>query len=337
MIIVMSEGATAQQVDAIKQRLEKEGLQIHLSQGVEKTIIGVIGDKSRLSASTLEAQPGVEKVMPVLQPYKLAGRSFRQQDTIIRIGDVAIGGEELQIFAGPCAVESWEQLLESAQAVKAAGAKILRGGAFKPRTSPYAFQGLEEQGLKLLAQAREETGLLICTEVMDTRSIEIIAEYSDILQVGTRNMQNFHLLRELSRVNRPILLKRGLSATIEEWLMAAEYIMAGGNYNVILCERGIRTFETQTRNTLDLSAIPIIKSLSHLPIIVDPSHGTGKRNLVRPMSMASVAAGADGIMVEVHPNPAEALCDGPQSLRPEEFVSLMDDLRRVAGVMGRTA
>ncbi|MZP28145.1 3-deoxy-7-phosphoheptulonate synthase [Heliobacterium undosum] len=337
MIIVMSEGATEQQIEAIKQRLTKEGLQLHLSQGVEKTIIGVIGDKSRISASTLEAQPGVEKVMPVLQPYKLAGRSFRHENTVIRIGDVEIGGDELQVFAGPCAVESWDQLLESAQAVKAAGAKILRGGAFKPRTSPYAFQGLEEQGLKLLAQAREETGLLICTEVMDTRSIEVIAEYSDILQVGTRNMQNFHLLRELSRVNRPILLKRGLSATIEEWLMAAEYIMAGGNYNVILCERGIRTFETQTRNTLDLSAIPIIKSLSHLPIIVDPSHGTGKRHLVRPMSMASVAAGADGIMVEVHPNPAEALCDGPQSLRPEEFVSLMDDLRRVAGVMGRTA
>ncbi|ABZ84481.1 phospho-2-dehydro-3-deoxyheptonate aldolase, putative [Heliomicrobium modesticaldum Ice1] len=337
MIIVMSEGATAQQIEAIKQRLTKEGLQIHLSQGVEKTIIGVIGDKSRISASTLEAQPGVEKVMPVLQPYKLAGRSFRHENTVIRIGDVEIGGDALQVFAGPCAVESREQLLESAQAVKAAGARILRGGAFKPRTSPYAFQGLEEQGLKLLAQAREETGLLICTEVMDTRSIEMIAEYSDILQVGTRNMQNFHLLRELSRVNRPILLKRGLSATIEEWLMAAEYIMAGGNYNVILCERGIRTFETQTRNTLDLSAIPIIKSLSHLPIIVDPSHGTGKRHLVRPMSMAAVAAGADGIMVEVHPNPAEALCDGPQSLRPEEFASLMDELRRLAGVMGRTA
>ncbi|MBC9783127.1 3-deoxy-7-phosphoheptulonate synthase [Heliobacillus mobilis] len=336
MIIVMKRGASAQEIESVCQRLQKEGFSIHMSEGVEKTIIGAVGDKSRVVISNLEGLDGVEKIVPVLQPYKLAGRDFRQEDTVIRIGDVEIGGGQIQVFSGPCAVESWEQLLEAALAVKKAGARILRGGAFKPRSSPYAFQGLEEQGLKLLARAREETGLLIVTEVMDPRSIDLIAEYSDILQVGARNMQNFHLLRELSKINKPILLKRGLSATIEEWLMAAEYIMSGGNYDVILCERGIRTFETATRNTLDLSAIPVIKSLSHLPIIVDPSHGCGKWQLVRPMSMAALAAGADGLMIEVHPNPAEALCDGPQSLKPHKFVSLMDELRGVAGLMGRT-
>ncbi|QGG47731.1 3-deoxy-7-phosphoheptulonate synthase [Heliorestis convoluta] len=336
MIIVMNRGASDEAIDAVCERLQKEGFVIHLSKGVERTIIGAVGDKTRIDRSNLEALPGVEKIVPILQPFKLAGRDFRQEDTVIRIGDVEIGGDQVQIFAGPCAVESWEQLIESARAVKAAGAKILRGGAFKPRTSPYAFQGLEEKGLQLLAQAREETGLLITTEVMDPRSIEVIAHYSDILQVGARNMQNFFLLKELSRVNKPILLKRGLSSTIEEWLMAAEYLMAGGNHQVILCERGIRTFETYTRNTLDLSAIPIVKQMSHLPVIVDPSHGTGKWQLVRPMSKAALAAGADGIMIEVHPNPSEALCDGPQSLTPTNFEALMEELRTMTRMMGKT-
>lgn len=336
MIVVMNRGASAQEIDGVCQRLTKEGFNIHLSQGVERTIIGAVGDKSRVSKSSLEALPGVEKVVPILQPYKLAGRDFRRENSVIRVGDIEIGGDQIQIFAGPCAVESWEQLIESARAVKEAGAAFLRGGAFKPRSSPYSFQGLEEEGLKLLSRAREETGLLIVTEVMDPRSIEIVSYYSDVLQVGARNMQNFFLLRELAKVNKPILLKRGLSATIEEWLMAAEYLMSGGNYQVILCERGIRTFETYTRNTLDLSAIPAAKHLSHLPVIVDPSHGTGIRHLIEPMARAAVAAGADGVMIEVHPNPAEALCDGPQSLTPESFQALMKELRGVAQVMGKT-
>ncbi|KAB2954631.1 3-deoxy-7-phosphoheptulonate synthase [Heliorestis acidaminivorans] len=336
MIIVMNRGASEESISSVCERLEKEGFIIHLSRGVERTIIGAVGDKTRIDRSNLEALPGVEKIVSILQPYKLAGRDFRQEDTVITIGDVEIGGNQVQVFAGPCAVESWEQLIESARAVKEAGAKILRGGAFKPRTSPYAFQGLEEKGLQLLAKAREETGLLITTEVMDPRSIEIIAHYSDILQVGARNMQNFFLLKELAKIEKPILLKRGLSSTIEEWLMAAEYLMAGGNNQVILCERGIRTFETYTRNTLDISAVPIVKQLSHLPVIVDPSHGTGKWQLVRPMSQASIAAGADGLMIEVHPNPSEALCDGPQSLTPENFTVLMEDMRKMARIMGKT-
>ncbi|MCW2278307.1 3-deoxy-7-phosphoheptulonate synthase [Heliophilum fasciatum] len=333
MIIVMNHGATTHEVEMVCQRLQKEGFSIHMSEGVERTIIGAIGDKSRISLSTVESLPGVEKIVPILQPFKLAGRDFRQEDTIIRIGDVEIGGGQMQVFAGPCAVESWEQLMESAEAVKAAGARFLRGGAYKPRSSPYSFQGLEEAGLKMLARARELTGLLVVTEVIDPGSIERVAYYSDVLQVGARNMQNFFLLRELSKINKPILLKRGLSATIEEWLMAAEYLMAGGNYDVILCERGIRTFETYTRNTLDLSAIPAVKQLSHLPVIIDPSHATGKWQMVRPMARAAVAAGCDGLMIEVHPNPTEALCDGPQSLTPENFGALMNELRAIAEVV----
>lgn len=337
MIVVMSQRADQNKVDAVLERLQRAGFTIHLSQGVERTIIGAIGDKTRMGDLALEAMSGVEKVVPILQPYKLASRAFKEQDTIVRVGDIEIGGEQVHVMAGPCAVESREQLMEAAEIVKDAGATMLRGGAFKPRTSPYAFQGLEEEGLKYLAEAREKTGLKIVTEVMDASTLPMVAEYADILQIGTRNMQNFFLLREVARINKPVLLKRGASATIEEWLMAAEYIMAGGNYDVILCERGIRTYESITRNTLDIAAVPVVKHLSHLPIIVDPSHAIGKWRYVPPMAAASVAAGADGLLIEVHPNPAEALCDGPQSLTPDNFRSLMKEIRAVAGVVGRKA
>ncbi|MDD2421864.1 MAG: 3-deoxy-7-phosphoheptulonate synthase [Heliobacteriaceae bacterium] len=335
MIVVMHRGASAPEIDAVCQRLSNAGFTLHLSQGVERTIIGAVGEKSRATVSGLEALPGVEKVVPILQPYKLAGRDFHQEDTVVNLGNVAIGGNQCQVFAGPCAVESWEQLLEAALVVKESGANILRGGAFKPRSSPYSFQGLEEQGLKLLAKAREATGLKIVTEVLDAANIERIGYYSDILQVGARNMQNFYLLRELAKVDRPVLLKRGMAATVEEWLMAAEYLVSGGNDRVILCERGIRPFETATRNTLDLSAVPVAKQLSHLPVIVDPSHATGKWQLVGPLARAAIAAGADGVMIEVHPHPAMALCDGPQSLTPQNFTALMAELRAVARVMGK--
>jgi 3-deoxy-7-phosphoheptulonate synthase len=335
MIIVMHRGVTEPQIAQVTERLKEEGFSVHLSQGVERTIIGAVGDKGRLESLALEAFPAVERVVSILQPYKLAGREFHPQDTVIEIGDIKIGGDALHVMAGPCAVESRDQLLESARAVKAAGATILRGGAFKPRTSPYAFQGLEEQGLRILAEAREVTGLLVVTEVVDPRSVSLVAEYADILQIGARNMQNFFLLREVAKAGKPVLLKRGPSATFEEWIMAAEYIMAGGNYQVMFCERGIRTFENYTRNTLDLSAVPVLKQLSHLPVIVDPSHGTGRWNLVQPMAMAAVAAGAHGLMVEVHPEPSKALSDGPQSLNPENFHSLMENLGQLAGVVGK--
>lgn len=335
MIVVMSHRASETEIEAVLARLEKLGFQIHLSRGVERTIIGAIGDKTRISDVGFEAMPGVEKVVPILQPYKLASKTFQDKGTVIKVGNLEIGSETVHVMAGPCAVESREQLLETARLVKEAGATMLRGGAFKPRTSPYSFQGLEEEGLKLLAEARENTGLLIITEVMDARTLPLVAEYADILQVGARNMQNFFLLREISRSDKPVLLKRGVSATIEEWLMAAEYIMSGGNYNVILCERGIRSFESFTRNTLDLTAIPVVKSLSHLPVIVDPSHAIGKWKFVPPMAMAAIAAGADGLLVEVHPNPTEALCDGPQSLTPANFAAMMAELKKIAEVMGR--
>lgn len=335
MIVVMNQGACKEDINKVINKLESLGFEIHLSEGVERTIIGAIGDKSRLTENTLEVLPGVEKVVPILQPYKLASKSFKQEPTIIKIGDVEIGGDQIQIMAGPCAVESKEQVLEIAHQVKAAGAKIMRGGAYKPRTSPYAFQGMEEEGLKILAEAGEKTGMKIITEVVDVRTVSLVAEYADILQIGARNMQNFFLLKEVAKAGKPVLLKRGLSATIEEWLMAAEYIVSGGNPNVILCERGIRTFETYTRNTLDLSAIPVIKSLSHLPIIADPSHATGKWQLVRPMARAAIAAGADGLIIEVHNNPQEALCDGNQSLTPGNFSALMEELKGMAELMGR--
>jgi len=335
MIVIMRHKATDDEIEAVMLRLERVGFQIHLSRGVERTIIGAIGDKTRLGDVSLEAMPSVERVVPILQPYKLASRTFQEEGTVIRVGGQEIGGDTLQVIAGPCAVESREQLMEAASIARSAGVTILRGGAFKPRTSPYSFQGLEEAGLKLLAEAREATGLLIVTEVMDARTLPLVAEYADILQIGARNMQNFFLLREVAKVDKPVVLKRGSSATIEEWLMAAEYIMAGGNYNVILCERGIRSFESYTRNTLDLTAVPVVKHLSHLPVIVDPSHAIGKWRYVPAMSMAAIASGADGLMIEMHPNPAEALCDGQQSLTPDNFIDLMSDLKKIAGVMGR--
>jgi len=336
MIIVMHSGAQKNEVAEVLKRLKNLGFQIHLSEGVERTIIGAIGDKTRLNEVSLEAMPGVEKVVPILQPYKLVSREFRHHDSVVRVGELEFGGEQIQIMAGPCAVESKEQLMKTAEQVSKAGATVLRGGAFKPRTSPYAFQGLEEEGLKMLAEAREKTGLKIVTEVVDPRTVELVSQYADILQIGARNMQNFFLLKEVSSANKPVVLKRGPSATIEEWLMAAEYIMAGGNYGVILCERGIRTFETYLRNTLDLSAVPVAKHLSHLPVIVDPSHALGKWRFVTPMAKAAIAAGADGLLVEVHPDPASALCDGPQSLTPDNFSELMGEIKKVAEIMDRT-
>ncbi len=335
MIVVMNHGVKQQEVEKVVERLSKDGFQIHLSEGVERTIIGVIGDKTRLSQMAIEAMAGVDKLVPILQQFKLAGREFKAEDTIIKVGNLEIGGEHIHVVAGPCAVEGKAQLIEVAHEVKAAGATMLRGGAYKPRTSPYSFQGMEEEGLKILAEAREQTGLPIITEVVDPRTVELVAQYADILQIGARNMQNFFLLREVAKIDKPIMLKRGASATIEEWLMAAEYIMSGGNYNVILCERGIRTYETYTRNTLDLNAVPAVKHLSHLPVFVDPSHGTGKWKLVAPMARAAVAAGADGLMIEVHCRPEEAMSDGPQSLTPENFQKLMQQIDQIALVMGR--
>jgi 3-deoxy-7-phosphoheptulonate synthase len=335
MIVVMNPGVSQADIDMVTSKLKELGFGVHLSQGEHRTIIGAIGDRKKALSSGLEALPCVEKIVPISQPFKLVSRDFKAENSVYNVGGVEIGGDKLVVMAGPCAVESREQLLEAARQVKAGGATILRGGAFKPRTSPYSFQGLEEEGLKFLAQAREETGLLIVTEVMNQHTVDMVAEYADILQVGARSMQNFYLLKEIGRTDKPVLLKRGLSATIEEWLMAAEYIMSEGNYRVILCERGIRTFETYTRNTLDLSCVPVIKRLSHLPIFVDPSHGTGSWHWVPAMSKAALAAGADGLIVEVHPNPAEAMSDGPQSLNPENFKSLMSSLKDLAPVLGR--
>lgn len=336
MIIVMKSGAGRDQVDHVIEHLERLGFGVHLSEGVEQTVIGALGDKSRLGAANLELLPGVERVVPILKPFKLVSREFRDQASQVRVGPVVFGGDEIVVVAGPCSVESREQLLETAEAVARAGARVLRGGAFKPRTSPYSFQGLEEEGLKILAEARERYGLPIVTEVVSPDSVELVARYADMLQIGARNMQNFQLLREAGRSGMPILLKRGMSATVEEWLMAAEYILSEGNFNVVLCERGLRTFETATRFTLDLNAVPLAKELTHLPVVVDPSHGTGKWSLVTPMSRAAVAAGADGLIVEVHPRPAEALSDGPQSLTPRRFESLVAEAAAVAGAVGRS-
>ncbi|MBS4022176.1 MAG: 3-deoxy-7-phosphoheptulonate synthase [Dethiobacter sp.] len=335
MIIVMNPGVQEEEINQVVDKLKKVGLGVHLSVGEQRTIIGAIGDRKLVMSMGLEALPSVEKLVPISQPFKLVSRDFKPDNSVFSIGGSSIGGEEIMVMAGPCAVESEEQVMETAYGVRAAGGQVLRGGAFKPRTSPYSFQGLEEEGLKILARAREKTGLLIVTEVTHPQAVEVANEYADILQVGARNMQNYYLLRELSRLQKPVLLKRGLSATIEEWLMAAEYIMAGGNYQVILCERGIRTFETYTRFTLDLSAIPVVKQLSHLPVIVDPSHSTGNWRFVPAMSRAAVACGADGLIIEVHPHPAEALCDGPQSLTLENFSDLMQDLRKTAAVVDK--
>ncbi len=335
MIVVMNPGAKEEEVKKITGKLEQMGYGVHLSTGENRTVIGVIGQRREEAAQAMEAMPEVERVVFITRPFKLAGREFHPNDTVIKIEDVSIGGANLVIMAGPCAIENEEQLMQAAEGIKAGGASILRAGAFKPRTSPYSFQGLEQEGLDFLKEVRAKTGLLIVTEVMDQFTVKEVADCADIIQVGARNMQNYYLLRELGKIRKPVLLKRGLSATIEEWLMAAEYILSGGNYEVILCERGIRTFEPYTRNTLDLSAIPLVKQLSHLPVIVDPSHGTGLSGLVPAMSKAAIAAGADGLMIEVHPNPQEALSDGPQSLTPGQFQELSKDLKGVALSVGK--
>jgi 3-deoxy-7-phosphoheptulonate synthase len=335
MIIILRSHATEEEIQSVVGRIKELGLTPHLSQGTEKTVIGVIGDDRIVRRENFALLPGVDEVIPILKPYKLASREFRPNDTVVDVAGTKIGGKELVVIAGPCSVESEEQLLETATRVRQAGATLLRGGAYKPRTSPYAFQGLGEDGLRLLARAREKTGLGIVTEVMESSEVEIVADYADMLQVGARNMHNTKLLRSLSKLNRPILLKRNFSATLNEFLMSAEYLLAGGNDRVVLCERGIRTFVEYTRNTLDLNIVPAVKKLSHLPIIVDPSHGTGRQDLVLPMSRAAIAAGADGLIVEVHPNPAEAFSDGEQSLTPDGFQELMKDVRMIAAAVGR--
>ena len=336
MIIVLRPDATKKQVDHIIERVKKLGLKPWVSKGVERTIIGVIGDEEVLRIQPLEVFPGVEKVMPILTPYKLVSRGFKKEDSRIEIGKgLVVGSEQIIVMAGPCSVENELLLVEIARGVKEAGATVLRGGAFKPRSSPYSFQGLGEEGLKYLARAKKKTGLLIVTELMDTRDMALVEKYADIIQIGARNMQNFNLLKVVGRSKKPVLLKRGMSSTIKELLMSAEYILSEGNFNVMLCERGIRTFEDYTRFTLDISAIAAIKALSHLPIIVDPSHATGKWGLVASCTKAAVAAGCDGLLIEVHPNPEEALSDGAQSLLPENFKSLMQDLKKIAQAVGR--
>lgn len=337
-IIVLTPKATEKELRHILKKLEGRGLQTNISKGTERTIIGVIGDTSKITEeeeNAIRVMPGVEDVMRILKPFKLASREFRAEDTIINVRGNIIGGKKIQVIAGPCAVENRTILMTIAEKVKKAGATFIRGGAFKPRTSPYSFQGLGEEGLKYLAEVRKKTGLPVVTEVMDPRDMEVIAKYADIIQIGARNMQNFRLLLEVGTSTKPVLLKRGLSATIKEWLMAAEYIMSKGNQNVILCERGIRTFETATRNTLDLSAVPVLKKLTHLPVVVDPSHGVGRWDLVAPMAKAAIAAGADGLVIEVHTNPEEALSDGEQSLRPNDFKKLMKELKPIAAAVGR--
>ena len=336
MVIVMKKEAKENQVSKVLNKIESLGLKSHLSRGKIRTIVGVVGDNTAVDTSSLESLDGVERVVPLLGPFKLASRDFKKEDTMFSIDGSQIGGKKIIIMAGPCAVESKEQIIEAALAVKKAGAVALRGGAFKPRTSPYSFQGMGEEGLKLLAEARDMAGLAVVTEVTTPEQVALVAQYADVLQVGARNMQNFALLNAVGEAHKPVLLKRGLMSTIEEFLNAAEYILSHNNPRVILCERGIRTFETYTRNTLDINAIPVLKSLSHLPVIVDPSHGTGKREYVAAVSRAAIAAGADGLIIEVHPDPEAALSDGAQSLRPHEFEQLMNELRPVAEAVGRT-
>ncbi len=324
MIIVMNTSASKSNVDAVVKKIKSLGYKTHKIVGVERTVIAAVGDeRGKARLQSLDSLPGVESVMPILKPYKLASREFKYKNTTIKVGNVSIGSKKIAVIAGPCSVESYEQMLESAKAVKKAGGSILRGGAFKPRTSPYSFQGLEEEGLKILAKVREKTGLPFVTEIMDTTDVDMVAQYSDMLQVGARNVQNFALLKKLGKIKKPILLKRGMMTTMSEFLMSAEYILSEGNNRVVLCERGIRTFETETRNTLDLSCVPVMKSKSHLPIIVDPSHGVGLVEYVPPMAKAAIAAGADGLMIEVHPKPEEAFSDGQQSLNPSKFAELM--------------
>jgi len=335
MIIVLKPDATPEQIEHIVKKVESWGLKTMISKGVERTIIGVIGKEDILRVQPLEVFPGVEKVMPVLAPYKLVSREFKPEDTVIEVKGVKIGGKKIVVMAGPCSIEKYDLLLETAKKVKEAGATILRGGAFKPRTSPYSFQGLGEEGLKYLRDVGEKVGMVTVTEIMDPRDLPLIEKYADIIQIGARNMQNFNLLKEVGLSKKPVLLKRGLMATVKELLMSAEYILSNGNFNVILCERGIRTFEESTRFTLDISAVPVIKQLSHLPVVVDPSHAAGKWGLVPPLAKAAVACGCDGLLVEVHPNPEEALSDGTQQLLPEKFAEMMEELRKIAKAIGR--
>ncbi|BCX05745.1 MAG: 3-deoxy-7-phosphoheptulonate synthase [Candidatus Roseilinea sp.] len=339
MVIVMKAGASASEIAGVIRHIESIGMRAHLSEGEERTIIGMVGDERPIDPATLELLSGVERVLPILRPFKLASRDFKKQNTVIQLRvkhrTIAIGNTHLAMMAGPCAVESREQIMESARAVKEAGATILRGGAFKPRTSPYSFQGHGEEALKWMAEARDAYGLAIVTEVMSPEQVPLVAKYADILQVGARNMQNFPLLHAVGEAHKPVLLKRGLSATMEELLMAAEYILSHGNYDVMLCERGIRTFERYTRNTLDINAVPVLKELSHLPVIVDPSHGTGKWEYVTPIAKAAVAAGADGLIIEVHPDPSKAVSDGAQTLTPQRYCELFEQVRRVAAAVDR--
>lgn len=336
MFLTLKPKTAKKDIEYIKRKIKKLGFTPHISQGVQRTVIGVIGENAILSRDIFEAIPAVESITPISKPYKLVSRDFKPQDTVINVKGVKIGGQKIVVMAGPCSVEKKNLLISIAQDVKKAGAVILRGGAFKPRTSPYSFQGLGKKGLEYLDIARKQTGLLVVTEAMNIRQVEIVAKYADIIQIGARNMQNFDLLKEAGKCRKPILLKRGMSATVKEFLMSAEYILAHGNYNVILCERGIRTFEESTRFTLDLNAVPIIKNLSHLPVIVDPSHGTGNRNLIIPMSKAAIACGADGLIIEVHSNPEEALSDGAQSLHPAGFTKLMKEIESLAKAVGRS-
>jgi 3-deoxy-7-phosphoheptulonate synthase len=338
MIIVMKAGAAKKDKDGVLKRIKELGYKPHVIHGTTRDVIGAIGDeRGKLVLQSIESMHGVESVVPILKPYKLASKEVKREPSVIRISDtVAVGGREIVVMAGPCSVENEQQIINTAIAVKKAGARVLRGGAYKPRTSPYSFQGMEEAGLKLLAKAREESGLPFVTEVVNPETAELVAEYADILQIGARNSQNFALLKKVGQLNRPVLLKRGMSMTIQEFLMSAEYVMSEGNQAVILCERGIRTFETATRNTLDLSAIPVLKEQTHLPIIADPSHGTGHYRYVAPMALAAVAGGADGLMIEVHPDPEHASSDGPQSLKPEKFAAMMVKLQLIAGAVDRT-
>ncbi len=335
MIIVLKPDATEPQLKHIISKVKSLGLKPMISRGMERTIIGVIGEEDLLRVQPLEVYPGVEKVMPVLAPYKLVSREFKPADTVVQVNGLKIGGDRVVVMAGPCAVENFDLLYSIAKSVKKAGADVLRGGAYKPRTSPYSFQGLGEEGLKYLVEVKKRTGLPIITELMDIRDLEIVERHADIIQIGARNMQNFDLLKEVGRAKKPVLLKRGMAASVKDWLLSAEYILQNGNFNVILCERGIRTFETETRFTQDVSAIPVIKSLSHLPVMVDPSHAAGRWGLVPALARAAVAAGADGLLIEVHSKPEEALCDGPQAMLPEKFSKLMQELKRIARAIGR--
>jgi 3-deoxy-7-phosphoheptulonate synthase len=335
VVIIMKSQATTRETSAVIARVEDLNFKVHLSEGDERTIIGLVGDSRVLDREAIERMPGVDRVVPVLKPFKLAGRDFKPKDTKFAIGNHTVGGEGIYLIAGPCSVESRSQIMETAWAVKEAGAHALRGGAYKPRSSPYSFQGLGEDGLKFLAEAREATGLPIVTEVMEPGLVPLVAEYADVLQIGARNMQNYALLHAVGKSQQPVLLKRGMSSLIEEWLMSAEYVLSHGNTRVMLCERGIRTFETYTRNTFDINAIPVVKQLSHLPVIADPSHATGKWEYVAAAAKASVAAGADGLIIEVHPHPEEALSDGGQSLKPDRFAQLVREMRGIAEAVGR--